>query len=254
MKSIYIASVAHIALAALSEFAGEQDVVHEFDKLPDAQKEGLVAGVNMLIADLNAGADARHNAWMEKMLADGWKFSKKRSDEAKTHPRLVPFDQLLKKEIAKERLLHAIVRAMESSDIPSVSVVSAPKPASTAGTVPIKYIGKKDEHKDNLYGTGLEWKAGQVHHVPPAAAAKMLAHTDTYAQDGVSVAGVAESNAPAKDAAPQKLPVPLPNLDGMTAQELVNFAQQHYGEKLSADIGEDSMRSTILTLIQARGR
>lgn len=252
MKSIYIASVAHLALAALSEFAGEQDGVHEFDKLPDAQKEGLVAGVNMLIADPNAGADARHNAWMEKMLADGWKFSKKRDDAAKTHPRLVPFDSLPKKEVAKETLLHAIVRTMASGEQPSAAVTKA-APAA-AGTVPVKYIGKKGEHKDNLYGTGLEWKPGQVHHVPAAAAAKMLAHTDTYAQDGAAVAGVAENNAPAKDATPQKLPVPLPNLDGMTAQELADFAQQHYGEKLSTDAGEDSMRSTILTLIQARGR
>ena len=252
MKSIYIASVAHIALAALSEFAGEQDVVHEFDKLPDAQKEGLVAGVNMLIADLNAGADARHNAWMEKMLADGWKFSKKRSDEAKTHPRLVPFDQLLKKEIAKERLLHAIVRAMESSDIPSVSVVSAPKPASAAGTVPIKYIGKKDEHKDNLYGTGLEWKPGEVHKVLAAAAAKMLAHTDTYEQDGNAVAGgvaVVEQKSDGQD----DMQAPLPQLSVMDKNELINFAQQHYGENLAPDMPEADMRSTVFSLVQARG-
>ena len=252
MKSIYIASVAHIALAALSEFAGEQDVVHEFDKLPDAQKEGLIAGVNMLIEDPNAGADARHNAWMEKMLAEGWKFSKKRDDAAKTHPRLVPFDSLPKKEIAKETLLHAIVRNMASGEQPSVAATkTAP---ATAGTVPVKYIGKKDEHKDNLYGTGLEWNPGQVHHVPAAAAAKMLAHTDTYAQDGAAVAGVAESKAPAKDAAAQKLPVPLPNLDGMTTQELVNFAQQHYGEKLPDDMSEENMRAKVLGFIQARGR
>lgn len=252
MKSIYIASVAHLALAALSEFAGEQDVVHEFDKLPDAQKEGLVAGVDMLIADPNAGSDARHNAWMEKMLADGWKFSKKRDDVAKTHPRLVPFDSLPKKEVAKETLLHAIVRTMASGEQPSAAVTKT-TPAA-AGTVPVKYIGKKDEHKDNLYGSGLEWKPGQVHHVPAAAAAKMLAHTDTYAQDGVAVAGVAESNAPSKDAAPQKLPVPLPNLDGMTAQELVNFAQQHYGEKLPDDMSKPDMEAKVLSLVQLHGR
>lgn len=252
MKSICIASVAHIALAALSEFAGEQDVVHEFDKLPDAQKEGLIAGVNMLIADPNAGADARHNAWMEKMLADGWKFSKKRDDAAKTHPRLVPFDRLPKKEVAKETLLHAIVRNMASGEQPSM-VVTNTAPAAV-GTVHVKYIGKKDEHKDNLYGTGMEWNPGQVHHIPAAIAAKMLAHTDTYAQEGAVVAGVAESKAPAKDAAPQKLPVPLPNLDGMSTQELVDFAQQHYGEHFSPEMPVETMRSTVMSLIQSRGR
>lgn len=252
MKRLQIATVACIALAALSSFAGEQDVVSEFDQLPDAQKDGLLSGIDMLLSDQNAGADARHNAWMEKMLADGWKFSKKRDDAAKTHPRLVPFDSLPKKEVAKETLLHAIVRTMASGEQPSAAVTkTAP---AVAGTVPVKYIGKKDEHKDNLYGTSLEWKPGQVHHVPAAAAAKMLAHTDTYAQDGVAVAGVAESNAPAKDAAPQKLPVPLPNLDGMTAQELVNFAQQHYGDKLPDDMSKPDMEARVLSLVQLHGR
>jgi len=252
MKKIYIASIAHLALAALSDFAGEQNVIHEFDQLPDAQKDGLIAGVDMLIANKDAGADARHNAWMENMLADGWKFSKKRSDEAKTHPRLVPFDQLPKKEIAKEKLLHAIVRAMESSDIPSVSVASVPKPASAAGTVPIKYIGKKSEHKDNLYGTGLEWKPGEVHKVPAAAAAKMLAHTDTYEQDGNAVAGgvaVVEQKSDGQD----DMQAPLPQLSVMDKNELINFAQQHFGENLAPDMPEADMRSTVFSLVQARG-
>lgn len=254
MKNIQIASVAYLALAALSSFAGEQDVVTEFKSLSPGQQEGLIAGVDLLIANPEAGADARHNAWMEKMLAYGWvRGGKKMDEEKKTHPRLCPFGELPKKEQAKEQLLLAIVRELGAIEVtPGVSATAqVAAKQGIAGSVPIKYIGNRDEHKDNLYGTGLEFAPGQVHSVSAAVAAKMLAHTDVYEQSGDATQGAAATT---QDSEPTKLPVPLVNLDGMNSVELVNFAQQHYGEHFAADMPEEAMRSKILGYIQARGR
>lgn len=239
MKNIY--SVVHAALAELSEFAGEKDVIHEFDSLPQPQKDKVIAGVDMLVANKDAGVEARHAAWMEKMLNDGWKLGKNRDDVNKTHPRLVPFDQLPKKEAAKEKMLHTIVRALENVN------VAGNAPAQTG--IPIKYIGTKEEHMDNLYGTQLNWKPGEVHRVPSAAAAKMLAHTDTYVQEGDAV--VDEANVMPNDQLHAPVHIPLPNLDGMSPTELANYAQQHFGEKLSDDMSKSDMEARILGLVQS---
>lgn len=240
MKNIY--SVVHAALAELSEFAGDKDVIHEFDSLPQSQKDKLIAGVDILVSNKDAGIEARHGAWMEKMLADGWKLGKHRDDVNKTHPRLVPFDQLPKKEVAKEKMLHTIVRALEKVNAAGYSNA----PAQTG--VPIKYIGAKDGHVDNLYGTRLEWKRGEIHRVPAAAAAKMLTHTDTYIQEGDAVQ--AEING-MDEVAQTHADIPLPNIEGMSTLELASFAQQYFGEKLPDDMSRDEMGAKVLSLVQS---
>ena len=116
----------------------------------------------------------------------------------------------------------------------------------------IKYIGKRENHEDNLYGTGLRFAPGDVHNVDDAIAAKMLVHTDVYAEakpvKGETVAAVVKSNEP------DKLPVPLPNLEGMDKQDMITFAQQHYGEVLHHNMKEENMRKSIQSFIESRGR
>lgn len=116
----------------------------------------------------------------------------------------------------------------------------------------IKYIGDREQHTDNLYGTGLIWTSGQVHNVEDGIAARMLAHADVY-KEAKAVKGEVPAVA-IQVVEPEKLPVPLPNLDTMDKQELRTFAQQHYGENLHHAMSEVNMRSTIHSFIQARGR
>lgn len=120
-----------------------------------------------------------------------------------------------------------------------------------ASMIGIKYIGNREMHSDNLYGTKLEFTPGQIHNVDDVIAKRMLAHTDTYAEaKPVKNAPVAT---PAIEA-PKEQTEPLPHLDGMGKPELIAFAQQHYGEKLHHAMSEDNMRSKVLGFIQARGR
>ncbi len=115
----------------------------------------------------------------------------------------------------------------------------------------IKYIGNRDEHSDNLYGTNLAFTPGQTHNVDDAIAKRMLVHTDTYAEaKPVKDTPVAS---PAVEP-PKEQAEPLPHLEGMGKQELMAFAQQHYGEKLHHAMSEENMRGKVLGFIQARGR
>jgi len=127
--------------------------------------------------------------------------------------------------------------------------------------VGIKYIGDRKPHVDNLYGTWLEWLPGQIHNVTEAVATKMAPHTDVY-----------QLTAPVKDVAPvkkedaepdpelvkkeekvepEKPPPMLPNLETMTKDDLINYAQQHFNEKLSRSMKPETMRHRILSIIQA---
>lgn len=114
----------------------------------------------------------------------------------------------------------------------------------------IKYIGTREVHEDNLYGTGLTFAPDEVHNVEDTIAARMLVHADTYKETK------AVKGEPAATAATTEMEqiVPLPNLEGMNRQELTTFAQQHYGEKFHHKMSEENMRSSIHAIIQARGR
>jgi len=114
----------------------------------------------------------------------------------------------------------------------------------------IKYIGTREVHEDNLYGTGLRFAPDEVHNVDETIAAKMLVHADVY-KEAKAIKGEPAATANTK---PDKLPIPLPNLEGMNKQELTTFAQQHYGEKMHHKMSEENMRSAILGYIQSRGR
>jgi hypothetical protein len=46
-----------------------------------------------------------HEMWAQKRLADGWTFGPKRDDDNKTHPSLVPYEQLSESEKSYDRAL-----------------------------------------------------------------------------------------------------------------------------------------------------
>jgi len=248
-KNMRIAAVAYSAMSVLNELYGNEVLAQEFELLPEPQKEALLAGVK-LFSDPEISPDARHGAWMEQMIGDGWSRGAKKDDAAKTHPRLVPFGQLPKKEQAKERILHAIVRRMTYAD-PYAEDVSAVTPVVKTDLVPIKYIGKKSEHVDNLYGTGLMFVPGAINYVTRAVAKKMLEHSDTYKQDGAIKKGEApnQANQPGQPSA-----LPLPNINGMSRVDMEVYAQQHFNENFEDGVSDADMGSRILAMIQQRGQ
>lgn len=49
-----------------------------------------------------------HGSWMQAYFAMGWKFGEIYDSQAKTHPDLIPFDQLEKREQAKDAVFIAL--------------------------------------------------------------------------------------------------------------------------------------------------
>ena len=77
------------------------------------QRDSAVKGVEFKLANPNAGKDAQHNAWMADKVNDGWVFGEVKDAENKTHPCIVPFEQLPEFQQKKDALFCAIVDALK---------------------------------------------------------------------------------------------------------------------------------------------
>lgn len=74
---------------------------------PDWQRESVLAGV--FVASDGVSPAMLHKSWMARKVADGWQYGAKEDLNAKTHPRLMPYDQLPREQQVKDHLFTAIV-------------------------------------------------------------------------------------------------------------------------------------------------
>ncbi|MGL4630470.1 MAG: RyR domain-containing protein [Leadbetterella sp.] len=77
------------------------------------QRESAIKGVAFKIANPDAGHDAQHNSWMQEKVDAGWFYGDVKDAEAKTHPCIVPFEQLPEFQQKKDALFCAIVEALK---------------------------------------------------------------------------------------------------------------------------------------------
>jgi hypothetical protein len=210
MKSLHIALIAHAVNAAYSLSLG--DTSHKpWDEAPESQKESSIAGVEYLLANPEAGPEACHESWMAKKLEEGWTLGEVKDEDAKTHPCLIPFEELPEEQQAKDYIFHAVVHAVaglkgeyvtveeagqrvkdavaEVAAVASkIDTVKAESPQPAEGqqaavglTVQVEYIGPRENYRDPLYETGI-WVKGQKKNVPVPTAMNMLRHPDVFKQ------------------------------------------------------------------------
>lgn len=84
-----------------------------WEDAPDWQKKSAMTGVRLHLANHDAGPQASHESWLAEKVADGWVFGATKDPEAKTHPCIVPFDQLPPAQQAKDFIFRAVVLAAE---------------------------------------------------------------------------------------------------------------------------------------------
>lgn len=84
-----------------------------WEEAEDWQRESAVKGVQFRIDNPEAGHDAQHNSWMKEKVDQGWVYGEVKDPEAKTHPCIVPFDQLPEFQQKKDSLFCAVVDALK---------------------------------------------------------------------------------------------------------------------------------------------
>jgi DNA-binding transcriptional MerR regulator len=107
-----IARVIHAANRELQIVQGDPRPSPPWDEAPEYQVRENVASVVAALAEPERTPEQNHQGWYDRLIADGWRHGPVKDEAAKTHPDLVPFDQLPEHEKQKDRLFMAIVRAL----------------------------------------------------------------------------------------------------------------------------------------------
>lgn len=272
MKTLLIAKIVHTINAAYCLSQGD-DSQKPWDEAPDWQKESTIKGVEFVLANPDAPESATHDSWLAQKTADGWVYGEEKDEEAKTHPCIVPFEELPVEQKAKDYIFCATVKSVAEAldNLPPVEQPAPPvesgvrakptaqvKPAGAPlGFTPVEYIGLRDSYTDGTYGTRITWKKGESKLVPDEKAAQLLKHTDVYRVGAIEGAGTAAITEPVKDKeepTEQELQDARDAVANMDVEALRSYAAINYnGHKLHPKIGVDKARLAVIGLIDQYG-
>jgi hypothetical protein len=107
-----IAQVAHEVNKAYCEAIGDKSQT-SWEDAPAWQKESAVLGVMFHVEHPEAGPDASHNSWMKQKVDTGWVYGEEKNPEAKTHPCIVPFEELSLSQQVKDHLFRQVVHSLK---------------------------------------------------------------------------------------------------------------------------------------------
>lgn len=92
-----------------------------WDEAPEWQRSSAISGVRGVLA--GAGPRESHANWLAEKEASGWVYGPVKDAEKKTHPCMVPYDELPPHQRAKDALFVSTVRAFvgawRASSLPS---------------------------------------------------------------------------------------------------------------------------------------
>lgn len=111
MNLATIACVCHEANKAYCDSIGDASQPH-WGESPVWQSESAIRGVEFCLANPDAPPSANHESWLSTKEKDGWVYGKSKDSEKKTHPCMVPYEQLPKSQQAKDALFKAIVASL----------------------------------------------------------------------------------------------------------------------------------------------
>lgn len=103
-----IACLAHEVNRAYCAALGD-DSQPPWDEAPDWQRDSAFDGVMFHLEHPDAGPSGSHENWLRHKQADGWVYGETKDPDAKTHPCMVPFEQLPVEQKVKDHLFTAIV-------------------------------------------------------------------------------------------------------------------------------------------------
>jgi len=106
-----IARICHEANRAYCHTLGDNSQV-SWDEAPANIQQSAVNGVSFIINNPAAPPSAAHESWLAFKTADGWVHGTVKDSEKKTHPCMMPYEELPVEQRRKDILFGAIVRAM----------------------------------------------------------------------------------------------------------------------------------------------
>lgn len=80
-----------------------------WEQAPEWQKDSALLGVQAVIDDPSVTPSQLHDGWSAVKIADGWSHGATKDADAKTHPCLVPYEDLPAEQRAKDYLFRITV-------------------------------------------------------------------------------------------------------------------------------------------------
>jgi len=102
------AKTAHNVNTALCKMYGHPHCGN-WDEAPQWQKDSCLAGVEFHLKNPNATPEDSHKSWLEHKEKDGWVYGEVKDVEKKTHPCMIPYEELPIEQRVKDYLFKAIM-------------------------------------------------------------------------------------------------------------------------------------------------
>lgn len=109
-----IARVCHEVNRAYCQALGDESQVPWYEA-PDWQRQSCRDGVAYHLSHPGGCPEDSHINWCEHKKREGWIYGPEKDEEAKTHPCLVPYDELPVDQRAKDHIFVAIVRELHEN-------------------------------------------------------------------------------------------------------------------------------------------
>lgn len=129
MKVEDIAKVAHEANRALTSIIKDVEVQPAWEFITDDMRASCLRGVAFALMNPDATPEKLHEKWCQDKLANGWQYGETRSEAAKLHPAIRPYEDLPLAQRKKDALFRAIVTAL----MPNEAIMKEALEAAQAG-------------------------------------------------------------------------------------------------------------------------
>lgn len=118
-RKYFIAEVRHIGWISYQIAVGQE----YNEKINKDQMDSLLDGIAYMDANPNITPEENHNNWMKAKTAQGWVYGEVKDFEKKTHPDLVPFEDLPEVEQRKDindAVIHKIASELWDECVESI--------------------------------------------------------------------------------------------------------------------------------------
>lgn len=106
-----IAMACHEANRSL-QFALGEDPAAKWGNISQDMRASAVDGVRASLSGVST-PEGLHQNWMDFKTAQGWIYGPDKSEKKKTHPCLVPYEDLPEEQRAKDHLFSSVVSALK---------------------------------------------------------------------------------------------------------------------------------------------